>query len=174
MTVPQPLGTQPWEALKGSISCSQHCPRNKSDKIRRRGIRDELNQLSEVLQGACGGWWQGALAFCVTQCGWATSCSLTFSPSRHLGITTLSSPLILATNFCSGQRAVGRRKAHHFQITARSLPHSIYHRAMRKASMTHAAGDGGDRQARQARSPHGAQLPWRGAWGSRKQHRREK
>ena len=45
MTVPQPLRTQPWEALKGSIPCPQHRPRNKSDKIRRMGIRDELNQL---------------------------------------------------------------------------------------------------------------------------------
>lgn len=44
MTVPQPLGTQTWEALKGSTPCSQHHPRNKSDKIRRRGVRDEWNQ----------------------------------------------------------------------------------------------------------------------------------
>lgn len=55
MTVPQPLGTQPWEALKGSISCSQHCPRNKSDKIRRRGIRDELNQLRSSREPVVGG-----------------------------------------------------------------------------------------------------------------------
>lgn len=54
MTVPQPLRTQPWEALKGSIPCPQHHPRNKSDKIRRRGIRDELNQLRSSREPVVG------------------------------------------------------------------------------------------------------------------------
>ena len=54
MTVPQPLRTQPWEALKGSIPCPQHRPRNKSDKIRRMGIRDELNQLRSSREPVVG------------------------------------------------------------------------------------------------------------------------
>ena len=160
MTVPQPLGTQPWEALKGSISCSQHCPRNKSDKIRRRGIRDELNQLRSSREPVVGG----------DRVPWpSVSPSVAGPPRAHShsllpgtwGLQSSLHPLswpptsALANGLWADVRHITSRSQH--------APSPIYHRAMRKASMTHAAGDGGDRQARQARSPHGAQLPWRGA-----------
>lgn len=60
MTVPRPLGTSHWEALKGYMPYSQHRPRNRSDKVRRRGIRGESDQLRSsrepVVGSDCGPW----------------------------------------------------------------------------------------------------------------------
>lgn len=158
MTVPRPLGTPHWEALKGYTPYSQHRPRNRSESQEER--HKGWVRPTEVLEGACGRQWLWALGVCATQCGWVTSCWLTFSPSRHMGgASPLTTPS--PTLASSGQQIVGRSDTSHFQTRAHSLPCCIQ-------SWTRAMETPQDGEDWKARPPHWGQLPWRSAWGPRK------
>lgn len=129
MTVPRPLGTPHWEALKGYMPYSLHRPRNRSDKVRRRGIRDESDQLRSsrepVVGSDCGPW------ACVlpSVAGPPRADSHSLLPGTWGRLQPPPSPLTTPSPALasSGQQIVGRSDTTHFQTRAHSLPCCINH-----------------------------------------------